>query len=50
MTPRTKQLALGIVGVIIILLAIVFYRDRESAKRAFREGYDSTAGTPARTP
>lgn len=50
MTPRTKQIALGIVAVIVILVAIAYYGNRGSAKRAFREGYDSTAGTPARTP
>jgi hypothetical protein len=50
MTPRTKQIALGIVGAILIILAMLYFGDRGRASRAFREGFDSTAGSPARTP
>jgi hypothetical protein len=48
MSPRTKQIVTVIVVVILVLLAIEFIRDREGAKRGFRQGYDSTAGSPVR--
>jgi hypothetical protein len=49
-TARTKQIISVIIAVILVVLAINFIRDRGAAKRAFREGFDSTAGSPARTP
>jgi len=48
MTTKTKQLALGIVGAIVVLVAILYLS--HPARRAFREGFDSTAASPARTP
>ena len=48
MNPKTKQLLGVIVVVVLLLLAIVYIRDRQGAARAFRAGYDSTAGTGPR--
>ena len=48
MTTRSKQIFLGIV-VVIIILAILFVRNH-SAREAFREGVDSTSGSPTPTP
>jgi hypothetical protein len=49
MTNRTKQIAVGIVAAIIIVLAIL-YVGGEKTRRAFRTGFDSTSGSSARTP
>jgi hypothetical protein len=48
MSPKTKQIVSVIVVVILVLLAIEFIRDRAGAKRGFRQGFDSTARSPAR--
>jgi hypothetical protein len=50
MTSSNKQIAIGILTAILVLLAIAFFRDRSSAKRAFGEGFDSTAASTPRTP
>jgi hypothetical protein len=50
MTGSNKQIVIGILTAILVLLAIAFVRDRSSAKRAFREGFDSTASSAPRTP
>ena len=50
MTGTNKQFLVGVLVVIIILLGVAFIRDRASAKKAFREGYDSTATSAPRTP
>jgi len=49
MTPR-KQIVLGVLGAILILLAILYGRNGESARRAFRQGFETAAGSPARNP
>jgi hypothetical protein len=48
MTDSNKQIAIGILTVIVLLLAIAFVRDRSAAKRAFQEGFDSTAASTTR--
>jgi len=48
MNPKTKQIVTVIVVVILALLAFQFIRDRKGAKKAFQQGYDSTAGSPTR--
>jgi hypothetical protein len=48
-TAKTKQIVTLIIVLVLVLLAINFIRDRGAAKRAFREGFDSTAGSPVRT-
>jgi hypothetical protein len=50
MTSSNKQIMTGILIAILVLLAIAFVRDRSSAKRAFREGFDSTAASTRPTP
>ena len=50
MTSSNKQIVTGMLTAILVLLAIAFVRDRSSAKRAFREGFDSTAANTPRTP
>lgn len=50
MTGSNRQIAIGILTAILVLLAIGLVRDRSAAKRAFHEGFDSTAGSTKRLP
>jgi hypothetical protein len=50
MTSTNKQIMVGVLVVILLLLGFAFRRDRGSAKKAFLEGYDSTATSAPRTP
>jgi hypothetical protein len=49
-TAKNKQMVTTIIVVILVLVAINFIRDRGAAKRAFKEGFDSTSGSAVRTP
>ena len=45
MTTRNKQILAAIVAALIVAVALAYSRDPGARHKAFREGFDSTAGS-----
>ncbi|MDP9278416.1 MAG: hypothetical protein M3P00_03275 [Gemmatimonadota bacterium] len=45
MTQNTKQILLGIIALLILIVGVAYARDPDGVVKAFREGFNTTSGS-----